>query len=158
MISFLIKTLKGHYSFISMYMYTFPKSGRDINFFFLIATWLLNPLKWLPIQTNFPRQTNLFFYAISFLGRPYKIKLEERSFTRNKVDTRMDDIQRSNSPKSMMASSIGKKIYCWWFWSVFWWMFPTDIHQNYVTPGHLLNTWNICIKLRKMFSNTSIEL
>ena len=47
-----------------------------------------------------------FFFM---LGRPYKIKLEERSFTCYKVDTRMDDIQRSNSPKSMMASSYRQK-------------------------------------------------
>ena len=36
-----------------------------------------------------------FFYAVSFLERPSKIKLGKRSLTCCKVDSRMDDIQRS---------------------------------------------------------------
>ena len=35
------------------------------------------------------------FYAVSFLERPSKIKLGKRSLTCCKVDSRMDDIQRS---------------------------------------------------------------
>ena len=45
-------------------------SGRDINFFFLIATWLLNSSKWQPIQKKlvaiFKDKQNLFFTLSSF--------------------------------------------------------------------------------------------
>ena len=54
---------------------------------------------------HFQRQTKPHFYAVSVLDRPSKIKLGKRSLTCYKVDTRMDDIQRSSSPKSKMVSS-----------------------------------------------------
>ena len=73
--------------------------------FFLIANWLLNSSKWYPIQKKlvaiFKDKQNLFFYAVIVL----EIKLGKRSLTFYKVDTRMDDIQRSSAPKSKMASS-----------------------------------------------------
>ena len=45
------------------------------------------------------------FYTVSALDRLSKFKLGKRSLTCYKVDTRIDDIQRSGSPKSKMASS-----------------------------------------------------
>ena len=81
-------------------------TGHEINFFFQIATWLLNS-KWKPIQkklvTIFKDKQNLF-YAVNVLERPFKIKLEKRSLTCCEVDTRMEDIQCSGSPRSKMAS------------------------------------------------------
>ena len=53
-----------------------------------------------------------FFYAVSILDRHFKIKLGKRSLTCYKVDTRMDDIQRSRSPKSKMASSYRSRCMC----------------------------------------------
>ena len=53
------------------------------------------------VGRHFQRQTNPFFYAVIVL----EIKLGKRSLTCYKVDTRMDDMQRSSSPKSKMASS-----------------------------------------------------
>ena len=60
-------------------------SGREINFFLLIATWLLNfqsgsqfKISWSPFsKTN---KTFFFFYAVSMLNRPSKIRLGKRSF------------------------------------------------------------------------------
>ena len=81
-------------------------------FFFLIATWLLNSSKWYPIQKKlvaiFKDKQNLFFYAVIVL----EIKLGKRSLTCYKVDTRMDDIQRSSAPKSKMASSHRSRYMC----------------------------------------------
>ena len=58
------------------------------------------------VGCHFQRQTKLFFFnAVSILDRPFKIKLVKRSLTCNKMDTRMEDIQCSSSPKSKMASS-----------------------------------------------------
>ena len=57
------------------------------------------------VGCHFQRQTKPHFYAVSILDRPSKIKLGKRYLTYYKVDTRMDDIQRSSSPKSKMASS-----------------------------------------------------
>ena len=56
------------------------------------------------VDRHFQRQTKRFFNAVSVLDRPSKITLGIRSSTCYKVDTRMDDIQRSNSPKYKMAS------------------------------------------------------
>ena len=53
-----------------------------------------------------------FFYAVNVLNRHNKIKLGKRSLTCYKVDTRMDDIQRSRSPKSKMASSYRSRCMC----------------------------------------------
>ena len=53
----------------------------------------------------FSKTNKTFFYAVSVLERPSKIKLGERSLTCYKVDTRRDDIQLSSSPKFKMASS-----------------------------------------------------
>ena len=47
----------------------------------------------------FKDKKNFFFYAISVLD--------------NKVDSRMDDIQRSSSPRSKMASSYRSRCMCW---------------------------------------------
>ena len=55
------------------------------------------------VGLHFPRQHN-HFYAVSVLDRPSKIKLGKRSSTCHKVDTSMDDIQCSGSPKSKMVS------------------------------------------------------
>ena len=56
----------------------------------------------------FQRQTKLVFYAVTVL----EIKLGKRSLTSYKVDTRIDDMQRSNSPKSKMASSYRSRCMC----------------------------------------------
>ena len=56
----------------------------------------------------FQRQTKLAFYAVTVL----EIKLGKRSLTSYKVDTGMDDMQRSNSPKSKMASSYRSRCMC----------------------------------------------
>ena len=56
------------------------------------------------VDRHFQRQTKRFFNAVSVLDRPSKITLGIRSLTCYKVDTRMDDIQHSSSPKYKMAS------------------------------------------------------
>ena len=53
------------------------------------------------VGRHFQRQRNPFFYAVIVL----EIKLGKRSLTCYKVDTRMDDMQHSSSPKSKMVSS-----------------------------------------------------
>ena len=53
------------------------------------------------VGSHFQRQTNPFFYSVIVL----EIRLEKRSLTCYKVDTRMDDMRHSCSPKSKMASS-----------------------------------------------------
>ena len=52
------------------------------------------------------------FYTVSALDRLSKFKLGKRSLTCYKVDTRIDDIQRSGSPKSKMASSQSVEVSC----------------------------------------------
>ena len=60
------------------------------------------------VGRHFPRQTKLFFYTVIIL----EIKLGKRSLTCYKVDTRMDDIQPSSSPKSKMVSSYQSRCMC----------------------------------------------
>ena len=90
-------------------------SGREINFFFLIATWLLNSSKWQPIQKKlvaiFRDKQNLFLRC-QHSRETLQIKLGERSLTCYKVDTRRDDIQLSSSPKFKMASSYQSRCMC----------------------------------------------
>ena len=62
---------------------------------------------------HFQKQTKHFFTLSAFLIDPSKIMLRKRSFTCHKVDTRMDDIQRSSSPKSKMASSYRSRCMCY---------------------------------------------
>ena len=50
------------------------------------------------VGRHFYRQKKTFFYAFRVLDRPSKIKFY-------KVDTRMDNIKHSSSPKSKMAPS-----------------------------------------------------
>ena len=57
------------------------------------------------VGRHFKKKTKPFCYIVSVQERSSKIKLEKVSLTCYKVDTRMDDIQRSSSPKSKMASS-----------------------------------------------------
>ena len=64
------------------------------------------------VRRHFERQTKPFFYPVSVLDRPSKIKLRKRSLTCHKVDTRMDDIQRSSSPKAKIASSYRSRCVC----------------------------------------------
>ena len=61
------------------------------------------------IGRHFQRQTNPFFYAVIDL----EIKSGKRSLKCYKVDTRMDDIQRSGSSKSKMASSYRSRCMCY---------------------------------------------
>ena len=89
--------------------------GCEINFF---SESHLTP-KFFKVVANskevgcqFQRQTKPFSYAVSVLHRPSKIKLGKRSLTCYKVDTRMDDIQPSSSPKSRMASSHWSRCMC----------------------------------------------
>ena len=60
----------------------------------------------------FSKTEKTFFYAVSVLDRPSKIRLGKRSLTYYKEDIRMDDIQRSSSPKSKMASSYWSSFKC----------------------------------------------
>ena len=56
-------------------------SGREINIFFLVATWLLNFSKWQPIPKSwspFLKSNKTFFYVVSVLDRPSKMKLAKR--------------------------------------------------------------------------------
>ena len=59
------------------------------------------------------QRNKIFLYAVSILDRPSKIKLGKRSLTCYKVDTRMDDIQRSGLSKSKMASSYRSRCMCY---------------------------------------------
>ena len=91
-------------------------SGCEINFFLLIATWLLNfqsgsqfKISWSPFsKTN---KTFCFFYAVSVLNRPSKIRLG-KGLSYYKVDIRNDDIQLSSSPKSKMVSLYWLRCMC----------------------------------------------
>ena len=90
-------------------------TGREINFF---SDSHLAP-KFFKVVANskkswspFSKTNKIFLYAVSVLDRPSKIKLGKRSLTCYKVDTRMDDIQRSSSPKSKMASSYRSRCMC----------------------------------------------
>ena len=60
------------------------------------------------VGRHFQRQTKPFFYTVIIL----EIKLGKRSFTCYNVDTRMDDMQCSSSPKSKMASSYRLRCMC----------------------------------------------
>ena len=53
-----------------------------------------------------------FFCAVSVLDRHFKIKLGKRSLMCYKVDSRMDDVQRSSSPKSKMVSTYRSRCVC----------------------------------------------
>ena len=82
-------------------------AGREINFFFSDSH--LAP-KFFKVVANlkkswspFSKTDKTLFYAVSVLDRPSKIRLGKRSLTHYKVDIRMDDMQRSSSPKSKMA-------------------------------------------------------
>ena len=95
---------------------TWTLQGVKLNFFFLIATWLLNSSKWQPIKKSwspFSKTNKTFCYTVSVLDGPSKIKLGKRSLTCYIVDTRMDDIQCSGSSKSKMASSYRSRCMCY---------------------------------------------
>ena len=84
-------------------------AGREINFF---SDSHLAPKFFKEVANSKKvghhlkkKKTKPFCYVVSVLERSSKIKLEKVSLTCYKVDTRMDDIQRSSSPKSKMASS-----------------------------------------------------
>ena len=83
-----------------------------LNFFF--SDSLLDP-KFFKVVANsnkvgrhFQRRTKPFFYAVIVL----ETKLGKRSLTCYKLDTRMDDMKRSSSPKSKMASSYRSRCTC----------------------------------------------
>ena len=63
------------------------------------------------LVTNF-KDKKTFFYAVSLLDKTSKIEPGKGSLTCYKRDTRMDDIQRSSSPKSKMASSYRSRCMC----------------------------------------------
>ena len=60
------------------------------------------------VGRHFQRRTKPFFYTVIVLEN----KLGKRSLTCYKLDTRMDDIQPSSSPKSKMASSYRSRCMC----------------------------------------------
>ena len=94
----------------------FPKQGVKFNFFsdsHLAPKFFKVVANSKKVGRHFQRQTKPHFYAVSVLDRPSKIKLGKRSLTCYKVDTRMDDIQRSSSPKSKMASSYRSRCMCY---------------------------------------------
>ena len=57
------------------------------------------------VGCHFQRQSKPFFYVVSILDRPSKIKLGKRSLTCYKVDTWMNDIKRSSSPVIMSVKN-----------------------------------------------------
>ena len=80
-------------------------TGREINFFsdsHLAPKFIKVVANSKKIGRHFERQTKPFFYVFIVL----EIKLGKISFTCNKVDTRMDDMQHLSSPKSKMASNL----------------------------------------------------
>ena len=79
----------------------FPDSHLAPKFFKVVS----NSKK---VGRHLQRQTKPFFYAVIVL----EIKLGKRSLTCYKVDTRMDDIQRSSAPKSKMASNYRSRCMC----------------------------------------------
>ena len=79
-------------------------TGREINFFFLGSKILQGGSQLKKLVAIFKDKQKLFL-AVSVLDRPSKIKLGKRSLTCYKLDSMMDNIQRSSSPKSKMASS-----------------------------------------------------
>ena len=91
-------------------------SGREIFFFFPDCHLAPNFFKVVVnskiVCRHFQKQTKHFFTLSAFLIDPSKIMLRKRSFTCHKVDTRMDDIQRSSPPKSKMAFSYRSKGTC----------------------------------------------
>ena len=88
-------------------------AGREINFFSDYKSHLAP--KFFKVVANskkvgrhFQRQSKPFFYAAIVL----EIKFGKRSFTCYKEDTRMDNMQRSSSTKSKMASSYRSRCMC----------------------------------------------
>ena len=79
----------------------FPDSHLAPKFFKVVA----NSKK---VGRHFQRQTKPFFYAAIVL----EIKFGKRSFTCYKEDTRMENMQRSSSTKSKMASSYRSRCMC----------------------------------------------
>ena len=115
--------------------------------FFKVVARLLKK-SWSP----FSKTEKTFFYAVGVLDRPSKIRLGKRSLTYYKEDIRMDDIQRSSSPKSKMASSycssFGNKLngkVCRGF------IFENLFHPLYLLVGFW---WNILVSnLATKFQN-----
>ena len=90
-------------------------TGREINFFFLGFKILQGGSQLKKLVAIFKDKQKLFL-AVSVLDRPSKIKLGKRSLTCYKLDSMMDNIQRSSSPKSKMASSHRFRCMCCVFW------------------------------------------
>ena len=89
-----------------MKLFFFSDSHLAPKFFKLVA----NSKK---VCHHFKRQTKPFFYTVSVLDKLSKIKLGKRSLTCYKVDTRIDDIQCSSSPKTKIVSSYQLRcMYC----------------------------------------------
>ena len=64
------------------------------------------------IYGAFLKTNKTLFYAVSLLDKTSKIEPGKGSLTCYKVDTRMEDIQRSSSPKSKMAFSYRLRCMC----------------------------------------------
>ena len=79
-------------------IFFFSDSHSAPKFFKVVAN---SKKSWSP----FSETNKTLCYTVSILERPSKIKVGKRSLVCFKVDTRMDDIQCSSSPKSKMASS-----------------------------------------------------
>ena len=94
----------------------YHSAGREINFFFsdthLVPKFFKVVANLKKLVAIFKDKQHLFFNTVNVLYRPSKIKLGKRSSTCYKVDTRMDDIQRSSSLKSKMASSYRSRCMC----------------------------------------------
>ena len=90
-------------------------TGREINFFFLGSKILQGGSQLKKLVAIFKDKQKLFL-AVSVLDRPSKIKLGKRSLTCYKLDSMMDNIQRSSSPKSKMASSHRFRCMCCVLW------------------------------------------
>ena len=82
----------------------FSDSHSAPKFFEVVA----NSKKVQKIWSPFSKTNKTFFYTVIIL----EIKLGKRSLMCYKVDTRMDDMPHSSSPKSKMASSYQSRCMC----------------------------------------------
>ena len=83
-------------------------TGCEINFFFSdshLAPKFFKEVANSKVGHYFQRQSKPFFYIVSILDRPSKIKLGKRSLMCHKEDTRMDDIKHSSSPVIMSVKN-----------------------------------------------------
>ena len=102
----LVCQLTKRYEYFNYY----HRLQQGVNFFFFSDNHLAP--KFFKVVANskkiwspFSKTNQTFFYVVSVLDRSPKTKLGKGSLTCYKVDTRINDIQPSGSPKSKMVYS-----------------------------------------------------